>query len=78
MLVSPWCKNGSLDAYLDKHKELTDAEKLKLVRCHVHPRKFGSKHGIYGGCSYVTQLGAWLIFTLATLQLHTETSNLRM
>lgn len=51
MLVSPWCKNGSLDSYLDKHKELTDAEKLKLLcdaargLAYLHSRNPPIAHG---------------------------------
>ncbi|KAG8937451.1 hypothetical protein FRC00_005494 [Tulasnella sp. 408] len=32
MLVSPWCKNGSLASYVNEHPDLPDVEKLKLLR----------------------------------------------
>ncbi|KAG8962792.1 hypothetical protein FRC05_005116 [Tulasnella sp. 425] len=32
MLVSPWCKNGNLTSYLTKHPDMSDADKLKLLR----------------------------------------------
>lgn len=32
MLVSPWCKNGSLTSYVTEHPDLTDVDKLKLLR----------------------------------------------
>ncbi|KAG8940435.1 hypothetical protein FRC04_005262 [Tulasnella sp. 424] len=30
MLVSPWCKNGSLTAYVTEHPDMTNVDKLKL------------------------------------------------
>ncbi|KAG8928867.1 hypothetical protein FRC01_005261 [Tulasnella sp. 417] len=31
MLVSPWCRNGSLASYVNEHPDLTDVSKLKLL-----------------------------------------------
>lgn len=51
MLVSPWCKNGSLDSYIDKHKNLSEGEKLKLLSgaarglAYLHSRNPPIAHG---------------------------------
>ncbi|KAG9036509.1 hypothetical protein FS837_001658, partial [Tulasnella sp. UAMH 9824] len=51
MLVSQWCKNGSLDSYIDKHKELKDTQKLKLLcdaargLAYLHSRQPPIAHG---------------------------------
>ncbi|KAG8914084.1 hypothetical protein FRC00_000867 [Tulasnella sp. 408] len=51
MLVSPWCKNGNLAAYLRKHVDLTDCDKLKLLcdaargLAHLHSLQRPIAHG---------------------------------
>lgn len=51
MLVSPWCKNGNLAAYIRKHVDLTDCDKLKLLcdaargLAHLHSLQRPIAHG---------------------------------